>query len=70
MFSDVDIAIKLASYAGAGLCIGLGAIGAALGASIGVALDNPGIGTAVGIVLGIVVGRYLDKKAEREGRVI
>ena len=31
MFSDIATIIKLASYIGAGLCIGLGAIGAALG---------------------------------------
>ena len=31
MFSDVGLFLKIASYGGAGLCIGLGAIGAALG---------------------------------------
>jgi len=31
MLYDVEIVVKLASFAGAGLCIGLGAIGAALG---------------------------------------
>ena len=56
-------------YLGIGIGIGM-AIGAGLGGALGAALDNPGIGTAVGIVLGIAIGRYLDKKAEREGRVI
>ena len=56
-------------YLGIGIGIGM-AIGAGLGAALGAALDNPGIGTAVGIALGIAVGRYLDKKAEKEGRVI
>lgn len=31
MFSDVELFMKIASYCGAGLCIGFGAIGAALG---------------------------------------
>jgi len=60
-------------YLGIGIGIGMAigaALGAALGASLGAALDNPGIGTAVGIALGIAVGRYLDKKAEKEDRVI
>ena len=56
-------------YLGVGIGIGM-AIGAALGGALGAALDNPGIGTAIGIALGIAVGRYLDKKAEKEGRVI
>jgi len=56
-------------YLGIGIGIGM-AIGAGLGAALGAALDNPGIGTAVGIALGIAVGRYLDKKAEKEGRVL
>ena len=56
-------------YLGIGIGIGM-AIGAGLGGALGAALDNPGIGTGVGIALGIAIGRYLDKKAEREGRVI
>jgi hypothetical protein len=51
------------------LGIGIG-IGMAIGAGIGTALGNPGIGPGIGIALGVVIGRYLDKKAEREGRVI
>jgi hypothetical protein len=56
-------------YIGVGIGIGW-AIGAGLGAALGAAFDNPGIGTGVGIVLGLAVGKYLDNKAEREGRVI
>jgi len=56
-------------YLGMGVGIGW-AIGAGLGGALGAAFDNPGIGTAAGIVLGLAVGRYLDKKAEREGKVI
>jgi hypothetical protein len=56
-------------YLGIGVGIGW-AIGAGLGGALGAVLDNAGIGTAIGIVLGIAIGRYLDKKAEREGKVI
>ena len=61
--------VKKGHYLGMGVGIGW-AVGAGLGAALGAALDNPGIGTAVGIVLGIAGGRYLDKKAEKEGKVI
>ena len=40
MFLDVPTTLKLASYAGAGLCIGLGAIGAALGEGYTAGLAN------------------------------
>lgn len=40
---DVNTAIHLASYAGAGLCIGLGAIGAALGEGYTAGLANEGL---------------------------
>jgi F-type H+-transporting ATPase subunit c len=43
MLSDVSTTIKLASYAGAGLCIGLGAIGAALGEGYTAGLANNGL---------------------------
>ena len=56
-------------YLGIGIGIGM-AIGAGLGAAFEKAVGNPGIGTAIGIALGVAIGRYLDKKAEREGRVI
>jgi len=56
-------------YLGMGVGIGW-VIGAGLGGALGAVFDNPGIGTAIGIVLGIAIGRYLDKKAEREGKVI
>jgi len=40
MFSDIATIIKLASYTGAGMCIGLGAIGAALGEGYTAGLAN------------------------------
>lgn len=40
MFSDASTIIEIASYAGAGLCIGLGAIGAALGEGYTAGLAN------------------------------
>jgi F-type H+-transporting ATPase subunit c len=43
MISDVVTTMKLASYAGAGLCIGLGAIGAALGEGYTAGLANEGM---------------------------
>jgi len=43
MIFDVPTTVKLASYAGAGLCIGLGAIGAALGEGYTAGLANEGI---------------------------
>ena len=45
-------------------------IGMAVGTGLSAALGNPGIGTGIGIVLGLAVGGYLDKKAEKEGRVL
>ena len=45
-------------------------IGAVVSSAIGAALGNPGIGAAVGIGVGLAIGSYLDKKAEKEGRVI
>jgi len=61
--------VEKGQYLGMGIGIGM-AIGAVLGGVLGAALENPGIGTAVGIGIGLAVGVYLDKKAEREGRVI
>jgi F-type H+-transporting ATPase subunit c len=43
MTLDVPVMIKLASYAGAGLCIGLGAIGAALGEGFTAGMANQGL---------------------------
>ena len=40
MLSDISTVIKLSSYVGAGLCIGLGAIGAALGEGFTAGLAN------------------------------
>jgi len=45
-------------------------IGPIIAAAIGAALKNPGIGFGVGIAIGLAIGSYLDKKAEKEGRVI
>ena len=56
-------------YMGIGIGIGL-AIGSGLGAAFEKAVGHAGDGTAVGIALGVAIGRYLDKKAEREGRVM
>ena len=61
--------VEKGHYLGLGVTIGW-VIGGALGGALGAALDNPGIGTAIGIAVGIAVGHYLDKKAEREGRMI
>ena len=56
-------------YLSIGGSIGTG-IGIALGGLFGELLDVPAIGTPVGIILGFGIGYYLDKKAEREGRLI
>ena len=52
-------------YKGIGMLIG-GGIGTVLGA----VLDNAGIGAPSGLGIGLAVGSYLDKKAQKEGRVI
>ncbi len=50
---------------------GMGMImGPAIGTGIGAASDNTGAGIAIGVAMGLVIGNYLDKKAEKEGRVI
>jgi len=46
------------------------AIGPAISVAIGAALENPGIGIGIGVAIGLAIGSYLDKKAEKEGRVI
>jgi len=46
------------------------ASGTGIGVAIGAALDNVGIGPGLGVGIGFAIGGYLDKKAEREGRVI
>ncbi|MFC2012886.1 hypothetical protein ACFLUE_01210 [Chloroflexota bacterium] len=46
------------------------AISVGIGAALGVALDNAGIGPAIGTAIGLTIGSYMDKKAEKEGRVI
>ena len=46
------------------------AVGVGIGTALNTVLGNPGIGMAVGIALGIAIGRYMDKKAEREGRIL
>ena len=61
--------VEKGHYMGVGIGIGM-AIGAGLGGALGAVLDNAGIGTIVGIAIGVAIGAYLDKKAEREGRVI
>jgi len=45
-------------------------IGPAISTGIGVAFENLSIGVAAGIAIGLAIGSYLDKKAEKEGRVI
>ncbi len=45
-------------------------IGPAMGTSIGAALDNISVGIGIGIAIGFVIGNYMDKKAEKEGKVI
>ncbi len=45
-------------------------IGPVMGTSIGAALDNISVGIAIGIAIGFVIGNYMDKKAEKEGKVI
>ena len=52
-------------YMGIGIAIGMG-----IGTAIGIALDNPGIGPTIGTGIGVAIGSYLDKKAQKEGRVI
>jgi len=50
-----------------GICM---AIGPGIGVAIGAALGNPGAATGIGIGIGLAIGSYLDKKAQKEGRVI
>ena len=45
-------------------------VGGGLGAVLGAVLDNAGIGAPSGIAIGLAIGSYLDKKAQKEGRVI
>jgi hypothetical protein len=45
-------------------------IGIAIASGIGTALKNPAIGSGAGIAIGLAIGTYLDRKAEREGRVL
>ena len=50
---------------------GMGMImGPAMGTGIGAGLGNTGVGMAIGLAIGFVIGSYLDKKAEKEGKVI
>jgi len=46
------------------------AIGAGTGVALGAVLDNAAIGPALGITIGLAIGSYLDKKAQKEDRVI
>ena len=46
------------------------AVGGGIGAVLGAVLDNAGIGAPSGIAIGLAIGSYLDKKAQKEGRVI
>lgn len=57
--------VNKGQYMGIGLAIGVG-----IGTALGAALDNTGIGPGVGIALGVLFGIAMDKKAEKEGRVI
>jgi len=45
-------------------------IGPVMGTSIGAAFDNTVVGIGIGIAIGFVIGNYMDKKAEKEGKVI
>ena len=50
---------------------GMGMImGPAMGTGIGAGLGNISIGIGIGMAIGIIIGNYLDKKAEKEGKVI
>jgi len=46
------------------------AIGPGISLALGAALGNPGVGAGIGIAIGLAIGSYLDKKAQKEGRVI
>ncbi len=61
--------VEKGHYQGMGIGIGM-AVGAGLGGALGAVADNPGVGTTLGLAIGFIVGRYLEKKAEKEGRVI
>ena len=50
-----------------GICM---AIGPVIGVAIGAALGNPAAATGIGVAIGLAIGSYLDKKAQKEGRVI
>ena len=45
-------------------------IGVAVGMGLGAAIDNPGVGSGLGTAIGVGIGVYLDKKAQREDKVI
>ncbi len=54
-----------------GQYIGTGmAIGAGTGVALGAAMGNAGIGPALGMAIGLAIGSYLDKKAQKEDRII
>ena len=46
------------------------AIGPGISLALGAALGNPGVGAGIGVAIGLAIGSYLDKKAQKEGRVI
>jgi len=67
MIFDANTAIKLASFAGAGMCIGLGAIGAALGEGYTAGMANEGLSRrpeqSGDIVKNMLVGQAIAESA-------
>lgn len=67
MIFDANTAIQLGSYAGAGLCIGLGAIGAALGEGFTAGMANEGLSLrpeqSGDIVKNMLVGQAIAESA-------
>ena len=67
MIFDANTAIQLGSYAGAGLCIGLGAIGAALGEGYTAGMANEGLSQrpeqSGDIVKNMLVGQAIAESA-------
>jgi len=67
MLYDVEMVVKLASFAGAGMCIGLGAIGAALGEGYTAGLANEALSNkpekAGDIMKNMLVGQAIAESA-------
>jgi len=65
--------VKKNHYQNLWMVLGMSVYGLPLGVILGAALDNMGligIGIPLGMIFGMAMGSMMDKKAEREGRVL